>query len=240
KVYLDGEYLGETPLCLCESSEMVSVGNYTLRLVPTKNDLSEFQEKITISESVLTVIDRKFAKDSLSEGYYISLTPLEDETASELVVVSLPEGATVFLDAIDIGKSPLSYKDPTESDHVLRIQKNGYKEKSIRIRTPLGYKLTAAAYLSTVESLFGGASLTASASAENDILPTPASGKTVVILDTPTGFLRVRDSINGAEIGQVSPGDVYEYLDEQQGWIQIKLKDGTSGWISGEYTEKQN
>lgn len=240
KVYLDGELVGETPLCLCESSEMVSVGEYTLKLVPTESGLSEFQEKITISESVLTVVDRKFAKNSLSEGYYISLTPLPDETQSELVVVSLPEGATVLLDNIELGKAPLSSKNPTESDHVLKVKKTGYKEKSVKIRTPLGYKLTVAVYLSTVDTLGGDLFSEASPSANISLSPTPSlSGKTVVILDTPTGFLRVRDSINGSEIAQVEPGETYEYVDEQQGWLQIKLSDETTGWISSQYAQKQ-
>src|SRR5258706_10908174 len=150
KVYLNGKYIGTTPLCKCESSDMLKTGDYTIRLVPTVSGLSEFQEKITVSEAVLTVVDRKFAKGSLSEGSVISLTPLSDKKKTELLVASLPEGAIVLLDNNEIGKSPLSFKNPTESDHVLKIKKDGYKEKTIRIRTPLCYKLVVAVYLSTL------------------------------------------------------------------------------------------
>jgi uncharacterized protein YgiM (DUF1202 family) len=60
-------------------------------------------------------------------------------------------------------------------------------------------------------------------------------------LQTPTGFLRVRDqaSLNGAEIGQVKPGETYALLDEQTGWYQIKLTNGKTGWISSQYAQKQ-
>jgi hypothetical protein len=240
KVYIDDKYVGTTPLCKCEAADMLAVGDYTIKLIPTKGGFSEFQEKITISEAVLTVVDRKFAKDSLSEGSVISLTPLTDKTKTELLVASLPEGATVLLDNIDIGKSPLSFKDPTESDHKLTIKKTGYKEKTIRIRTPLGYKLTVAAYLSTIDDLSSLSEKQASESAAAALSPTPTFSKnTILILDTPTGFLRVRESINGAEIGRVTPGETYALLDEQSGWVQIQLKDGSKGWISNEYVQKQ-
>lgn len=240
KVYLDGKYLGTTPLCRCETADMLNTGDYTLRVVPTKNGLSEYQEKITISEAVLTVVDRKFAKDSLSEGYYISLLPISTQNKAELLVASLPEGSTVLLDNNEIGHSPLSFKDPTESDHILKVRKNGYKEKTIRIRTPLGYKLTVAAYLSTVDDLFATSSQEATESAKLSVTPSPVlTGKNVLILDTPTGFLRVRDTISGVEIGRVFPEETYELLDEQQGWLQIKLKDGKPGWISGQYATAQ-
>jgi hypothetical protein len=241
KVYLNGKLIGQTPLCKCEAADMLTTGTYTIRLVPTKGGLPDFQEKITISEAVLTVVDRKFAPDSLSEGSVISLSPLTDKKKTELLVVSLPEGSTVFLDNNEIGVTPFSFKDPTESDHVLRIRKNGYKEKVVRIRTPLGYKLTVAAYLSTGGELSGTeVTQTASSSAELAVSPTPPlKGKTVLILDTPTGFLRVRETVGGGEIGRVTPGEVYQFVDEQEGWLQIKLKDGQQGWVSNQYAKEQ-
>src|SRR6266498_549307 len=79
KVYLNNKYLGKTPLCNCDSQDMLSAGEYTIRLVPVDSGLREFQEKITISQAVLTVVDRKFGKDALSEGSVISLTPLTNK-----------------------------------------------------------------------------------------------------------------------------------------------------------------
>lgn len=243
KVYLDGKYIGQTPLCKCEASDMLKTGTYTIRVAPTKAELADFQEKITISEAVLTVVDRQFAPDSLSEGSVISLSPLQDKKKTELLVVSLPEGSTVLLDNNEIGVTPFSYPDPTESDHVLTIRKNGYKEKTIRIRTPLGYKLTVAAYLSTNTDLLDSGHV---ASPSADILnpsptvsPTPIKGKAVLILDTPTGFLRVRSTVGGGEIGRVNPGETYPYIDEQDGWLQIKLNDGQLGWVSDQYAKIQ-
>src|SRR5205814_6546941 len=122
-VYLNDKYFGQTPLCKCDANDMLSDGDYTLKLIPNDKTLNEFQEKVTISEGVLTVVDRKFAKDSLSEGSIISLTPLSDKKNTQLLVVSFPQGTHIFLDDNDIGTSPLLYNNPTESDHAIRISK---------------------------------------------------------------------------------------------------------------------
>ncbi len=148
KVFLNDKYLGQTPLCKCESADMLKNGDYVIRLTPVDKNLSEFQEKITISEGILTVVDRKFGKGSLSDGSIISLTPLKDKNKIELLAVSFPQGSNILLDGNLVGITPLLYSDLTESDHVVKVKKSGYKEKTIRIRASKGYKLTITAYLS--------------------------------------------------------------------------------------------
>ncbi len=233
KVYLNDEYLGQTPLCKCEAADIQKAGDYMIRLVPQDKSLSEFQEKITITDGVLTVVDRKFGKDSLSEGSIISLTPLNDKTNIELLVASIPSSSKIFLDDSQIGETPLLFKNPTESDHVLKVTKDGYREKTVRIHTPVGYKLTVAMFLS-----IDGSSNQASASSIPT--PTPLTNK-VVILETPTGFLRVRESpsIGSVEIGRVLASEVYNLMLERPDWFEIKLKDGQLGWISAQYAKKQ-
>ena len=185
----------------------------------------------------MTVVDRKFDKSELSEGYVITLSPLSDKKKTELEVISFPSGSKVELDANEIGKTPLLYKSPTESDHMLRITKDGYGDKTVRIRTPYGYRLTVIAYLGVAS--------------EDDLAntPTPANVATpsatlapskVQILDTPTGFLRVRSSsdINSSEITTVAPGETYPLVSEQTDWFEIKLNDGKTGWISAQYAKK--
>lgn len=244
KVYLNDQYLGQTPLCKCQVSDMIAPGDYTIHVVPLDGALQNFQEKVKISQGVLTVVDRKFGLNGQSEGSIISLTPLDDKSKSQLLVVSFPQGATVLLDEQNIGTTPLLFNNPTESDHDLKIRKDGYNEKEIRIRTPLGYKLTVAAYLSTnTASLVPQTTATGSASLSPGVslTPTPPSTNRVTILDTPTGFLRVRarPSVSAAEVGQVTPGRTYELVDNQNGWFEVKLDDGTTGWISSQYAKQQ-
>lgn len=63
-VYLNGKLLGKTPLCKCESKDLLSTGDYTIRLVPLDPNLSQdtFEQKVTITKSVLTVVDRTFGQ----------------------------------------------------------------------------------------------------------------------------------------------------------------------------------
>ncbi|HSW48306.1 MAG TPA: PEGA domain-containing protein [Candidatus Saccharimonadales bacterium] len=238
KVYLNDRYMGQTPLCKCELRDMQKSGDYTIRLTPLDKNLSEFQEKITITKGVLTVVDRKFGRGSDSSGSVISLTPLNDNKSAELLVVSIPSKSKILLDNYEIGESPILFRNPTESDHLLQITQEGYEEKTIRIRTPLGYKLTVTAFLNTSNSQDNLASQ--SASLAPSAAPTQPQAK-VVILDTPTGFLRVRESatIGSVEVARVNPTEEYGLVSEQEGWFEIKLKDGQNGWISSQYAKKQ-
>lgn len=239
KVYLNDKYIGQTPLCKCEATDTLKTGDYTFKLIPENKSLSEYQEKITISEGVLTVIDRKFGKDSRSSGSVISLTPLKDKKSTELLIVSIPSKSIVHLDNNEIGMTPFLFKNPTESDHALRVTKEGYEDKTVRIRTPLGYKLTVVMYLSTGE-LLKEASVSPMASPSATVAPT-AQVSRVVILDTPTGFLRVRASasVTAAEVGRVVPAETFDLVSEQPGWFQIQLKNGAVGFISSQYAAKQ-
>jgi hypothetical protein len=234
KVYLDGKYLGQTPLCKCEANDVLATGDYTIRLVPSDSSFSEFQEKITISEGVLTVVDRKFSQAAESEGSIISLSPLPDKNKTSLLVLSFPQDATVLLDGWQIGRTPIEFQNPKETDHNLQISKIGYQDKMVRVRTPKGYKLTVAVYLGTSPDLAG---VQASPSASLESLP----GKTVEILSTPTGFLRVRadSSTLAEEVTTVFPGETYPIVDEKNGWYKIRLKDGKTGWVTSQYAKKE-
>lgn len=61
----------------------------------------------------------------------------------------------------------------------------------------------------------------------------------LVILETGVGYLNVRDfpSVEGDLIGKVLPGETYEYSDFVDGWYEIILKNGETGWILGTYAE---
>lgn len=236
-VYLEGKLIGQTPLCKCEGQDMLEEGEYQLKVVPLVGSFQPFENKIKITKSVLTVVDRTFAPGVASDGSIISLNPLENAKSMELLVISFPDGAEVLLDNTTSGNTPLLLKNLTESDHEVKIIKNGYVDKSVRIRTVAGYKLTVLGFLGVnqdaLKPIPDQVTLQASPSAE-------IAKTKVVILNTPTGYLRVREdsSLAGAEIARVYPGESYELLDEKAGWFKIKLKE-QEGWISQQYAKKQ-
>lgn len=241
-VYLDGKLIGKTPLCIggenCKISSFLPAGNYTLKLVPfEEGDLIPYEEKIPINKSTLTVVDRTFLEGAGQKGSVISLSPLDDKKDLQLLIISFPDKANVFLDKTKVGETPLLLEDVTESDHDLLMTKEGYTDKLVKIRPREGYKLTALVYLGVDLSL-------ASPSAEESAqVPEAASIKVqkVVILDTPTGFLRVRSASSTAslEITRVSPGETFELISEGSGWFEIKLKDGKTGWVSSQYAKRE-
>ena len=239
KVYVDGKLIGQTPLCKCQANDMLPSGSHTLRLVPTQGDADAFEEKITLTPSVLTVVDRTFGPGASSQGSIISLSQLPDKKATQLLIVSFPDKSQVFLDSNSQGQTPLLLQNVTASDHDIKVIKDGYKDKTIRIRTVQGYKLEALVYLGVNLTT---ATASALPSATPSASPSPKVSVSVTILETPTGFLRVRNapSLGGAEIGQVKPGEKYQLLNEQTGWYQIKLTTGATGWISSQYAQKSS
>ena len=80
----------------------------------------------------------------------ITLTPIDDKKNAEIMVITFPDKADVFLDDNPDGQSPVLLKDVTESDHELRLNKQNFIEKSLRIRATKGFLLKAVVYLGAV------------------------------------------------------------------------------------------
>ena len=236
KVYLNGKLLGDTPLCKCDQVNMLAVGEYTIKLIPKEGNFEPFEQKIKITPSVLTVVDRTFGQGGFSQGSIITLSALPNKKDVQFSVLSFPDKVNVFLDNNLVGISPLLLKNVTESDHEIKLTKDGYKDKIIRIRTVAGYRLEALVFMG-VNPDFSSSSSSAAAVP----VPTASPSAKITILTTPTGFLRVRESnsVSAAQVALVYPGEKYDLISESEGWYQIKLTDGKIGWISTQYAKKE-
>ncbi len=60
----------------------------------------------------------------------------------------------------------------------------------------------------------------------------------LTVQETPTGFLRLRETPNGKEIGQLNPGEELVLIEEKNGWYKVEVKTGESGWVSSKYVSK--
>lgn len=91
--------------------------------------------------------------------------------------------------------------------------------------------------------------VSATSSAEVILKPTSAvlkvdpksqTSETVTILDTPTGFLRIRTEPTtvASEAGRLSPGDKVMLMEEKTGWYKITTDKNIIGWISTQYAKK--
>ena len=229
QVFLDNKFVGKTPLCLCELPQLLEGGDYTIKLIPLNKDLKTSQQKITIYPGILTVVDRTFdANSAASSGSLITLSP-SSKGKAELMVISFPGNADVVLDSEIVGKTPLLTEDITASDHEIKILKDGYKEKILKVKTIEGKRLEANVVLG----------IKTTEDSEEDEKAQTESSK-VIILATPVGFLRVRkeNSVNSAQVATVNPGDELKLLSEVKGWYEVKLENGTTGWISAEFARK--
>ena len=241
-IYLDGKLVGETPFCLatenCKNQEGINIGEHSIRLVSVDRKYPPYETKITINKLTLTAVDRTFGNNGESQGTIIGLSSLSDKNDAEISVISLPDKANVFLDDNPVGITPLLLRQVGESDHKLRLTLDGYENKLLKIRATLGFQLNALVFLG-IKSNLSNLYLSSSSA-----MFSAASAVTrVLILDTPTGFLRDREnnSISSAEVGRINPGESYELLEEKDGWFEIKFSSSGAklGWISSQYAVKK-
>lgn len=232
-VYINGTFVGKTPY-----QNTFEAGLVTLRLVPDASDqnLIPFETKLTLTPGIQTVVRREFGKnEDESSGDVISFER-DFEADSGLVVISTPDNAQVSVDGVSRGFAPYKTSSISPAAHQITVRAAGFIDRIMTVYTKKGFRLV----------LF--AKLAKAAEPSATPTPTPASQNFVVILSTPTGYLRVRTEpgTNGEEIGQVKPGDKFVYLetDLKTGWFKIQLEEpkpglpnGIVGWVSNQFAK---
>lgn len=217
-VFLDGREVGKTPF----EDKNLEVKDYTVKL--DKNNVS-WQGKVTLTPGTVTVINRDLALEQASSAGEI----LTLDKGKGLTIISNPTAADIEIDGKSYGKTPLTI-NIAPGEYTILLSHTNYLNRSIRASLPANFNLTVAADLVLSE-----ADLTA--------IQTPTVSQTaeVLVKNTPTGFLRVRDKPNlrGKEVAQVKPGDTLVLLEEQGNWNRVRLSDGTEGFVSALYVEKK-
>ena len=239
-IFLDNKNIGRTPF-----KDKVASGEYTLKLVPetTTVQITTWQGKVVVGQNLLTYVNANLSESELTTA--IDLVWLEKITSkqSELSVTTNPDGATVLVDDVSRGVTPLSLQDIAPGDHTASVTSIGFLSRSLKIKTTSGYRLIA-----NLKLALSGSSTPLESSPTATPAPTKKAETTkpdpikpyVVIKDTPTGFLRVRmePSTGATEAAQVKPGEKYSIVDTKNGWFEIKYDGTNAGWISGQYAEK--
>jgi len=109
-VYLDGVAIGPTPLTI----PTVSYGTHTLLL--TKTGYQDSSNTVTVSASTNTF------------AYVLTAVPVV--TTTPITVSSTPSVATVYLDGVAIGPTPLTIPSVSYGTHTLLLTKTGYQDSS--------------------------------------------------------------------------------------------------------------
>jgi len=259
-VFIDGKLLGKTPY---NSSEL-KAGEVTIKLIPesTTEAFTSWEGKIKLTGGVLTLIDRELAASEINaSGQILSLEKSKDKNAALISIVTEPDGVLVKIDGETKGFSPLNIESIPAGDHEIILSKDGYSDKSLRVKNVLAYRLIVNAKLGQTQSVQEPViTLSPSPAPAGKGTPVPTTVvKTtpgastpgpepakpyVLIKETPTNFLRVRNSPpSGVELAQVKPGEKFPLLEEkvlpdESVWYKITYTQGKEGWVSGQYAEK--
>lgn len=243
-VSVDGNTLGETPLKISTLDEgehqlVLSKEGYLERSLTVR-----LQDNYTVNVNVelfLKPLAQEIKEHSLStERVTLFDFSLEEEKVNSDMVAWLKGLVFYFKSyAFDSPYKPDYY---LFSDGVLYAS-NG-EVLTVERYPPKNSAPFVLAYLSSSEKGLSELALstlgTLSSSAE--VLTPSSVGKKGRVLETGTGWLRVRSGagLTNPEIGRVNVGDELDILREQEGWVELKLKDETSGWVSSQFLEKIN
>lgn len=136
---------------------------------------------------------------------------VQTETATggtDIVLIEVPEGSSVIAREAPVADAKITY----HFDVATEVE---------RVATSSGWVQVAQGWVSDKFVYAPEAS--------------QAKTKYVVIGDTSTGWLRVRKTADGQEIGQVNSGEKYLLIKDENGWYEIDLTNGKAGWVSGRY-----
>lgn len=225
-VFLNSALIGQTPFQI-----NLKEGVYSIKLVPEAKDarLISWSGPIRVFERTTIYVNRELAnKDLLSGGEILSLSKLSDKQ-TQIWVSTDPQGVFVSLDGQDRGVSPVYMDNVSPGNHELAVYGDGFLARSLKVNVIQGYKLTADFKL-VKDTKY------------KPVLPKakkPQKPQKLLIKQTPTGWLRVREepSLNASESAQVLPGEEFVYFNQEDNWYEIEYTEGQKGWVSGEYVE---
>lgn len=237
-VYIDGEMVGRSPYEGTHDPKEVVV-----KLIPESFDkpLAPYEARVNLVSGIETIIQRDFAESETdSSGAIISFEKAGGKEVS-IAIISQPDSAQVVIDGQVKGFTPYKSANITEGEHTIAVNAPNYQEKSLTVHTYEGYKLT---------SEFKLAPLVQVEEVEEEVPTEEVSEEEVSeetkemleILNTPTGYLRVRaePTTSSEEVGRVEPGKTYLLVEEDKaaGWYKIEYVEGKEGWIAKQYAKK--
>lgn len=243
-VFVDNAALGKTPF-----EAPYKPGEYILKLIPAGDATAtaSWQGKIKINNSAITYVNRELGpSDIASAGEIFTVSKMDKKPSSnnvgEIYVETEPTGSIVYLDNDEKGIAPLILSDVPTGDHEISIFMPGFLRRTQKVNIDAGYRVNTQFKLAIDEK----AKPTPVASTSATVKPTDSAKKStepvkVIISDTPTGYLRVREepTVNASESAQVKPGDTFPLLEEQTGWYKIEYEKGKTGWVSAQYSQKK-
>ncbi len=243
-IFIDNLAVGKTPY-----EDKYKIGEFLIKLIPEGNatETASWQGKIKIYKNVLSYVNFELGSSDIStagEIFTVTKTekPLKNSNKGEIYVETEPNGAIVYLDNDEKGVAPVILADVLRGDHELSVFMPGFFRRTQKINITPGYRVNAYFKLAIDQTQRPSSEKSIGLVGEKDSTETAKiKGIVVVIKETPTGWLRVREepSLSASETAKVKPGERFEFLEEKEGWYKIRF-DGKEGWVSSVYSDKEN
>jgi len=238
-VFINGEQAGRT-----KYEETMKPGEVIIKLVPDSFDkpLAPYETKLNLVSGIKTILQRDFGdSEKTSGGVTISFEKIGGNETG-LSVISTPDESQVTVDGQIRGFTPYKTTTITEGEHEIMISSQGYAERIVLVKTKEGHQLTADVKLTPSDDEVDEEEEQKDGEEEPlDEVDEIEEPDQIEIIDTPTGFLRVRiePSTLAKEVAQVEPGDTFDLLDtdEDTGWYKIEYEKDSEGWISNKYAK---
>lgn len=226
KIYINGKNEGNTPY----KSNNLKPGEIDLKL--EYKDIV-VNKKIRLRDGSASVVYWDFGEnEEESGGYVLSMEKTGNNKSVGMIVSSVPNKSILSADDKILDYTPKKVDDLGEGDKKITISFPSYKSLNIFLRGIPGYQFI-------IESKLAKEKINETLPVEEEIISSLDKVKMIMIKNTETGWLRVRDtdSSSGKEITRVKPGETFEFLEEKEDWTKIKIDEDKSGWVSSNYVD---
>lgn len=220
KVYINGVDSGSTKY----KNTKLKSGETEIKLITETGE--SWERRINLEKNVTTVISWDLKENS---GYILSME--KSGKKASMLINSNPGNAIISLQGDIKNRSPANLENLEIDDYKVSLNFPGYESLNLIVKTVDKYQLIIDAKLATEKIPL------------NQITPTTTQINPIIekikIKDTPTGWLRIRETPNnnGQEIGRANVGETYELLGIEGEWYHIVYKE-RQGFISVKYAEK--
>jgi hypothetical protein len=118
-VYLDGNYMGQTPVNSYSDLTSIPDGSHTLLIRHT--DYQDYTQTVYVQGGGVVTVNAQLTPNA----------PLPTpDTTGQIIIVSTPAGAELFLDNIFKGITPVTLSDIPQGSHVVMVKQTGYTDSS--------------------------------------------------------------------------------------------------------------
>lgn len=243
-VFVNNVAIGKVPY-----EDKYKAGEYLLKLIPedSATQTASWQRKIKVYKNALTYVNLELGSTDISTaGDVLDVSKMDKVLPGdkgEITVETEPAGALIYLDNDEKGVASVTLSEVPKGDHELSVFMPGFFRRTMKVNVVPGYRINAYIKLAVDPNQSPNLRIeeTPQATQAASKIKPPADSFKVVVRGTPEGFLNVREdaSVEASKAAEVKEGDTFDVLEEKGTWYKIEYTSGSQGWISSEYTRKQ-